>query len=128
MSLPDNLRFTRTHEWVRVEGDAVVVGITDFAQHQLSDLTYAELPPPGKAVAAGQEIAVVESVKAASDIYAPVAGTVLAVNEKLVDHPELINSDPYGAGWIFKLTPADPGAVNSLLAAADYQALLPGDA
>jgi glycine cleavage system H protein len=125
MSLPKNLRFTKTHEWVKLAGDVVVVGITDFAQEQLGDLTYVELPRVGDSVSAGDEVAVVESVKAASDVYAPVSGNIQAVNEELVQHPEIINADPYTAGWLFKITPDDPAEVDSLLSVADYEALMP---
>jgi len=127
MNVPKELQYTKTHEWVRVEGDAVTVGITDFAQNQLSDLTYVELPNVGDEVAANDEVAVVESVKAASDIYAPLGGTINEVNEKLVDQPELINADPYNEGWIFKMTPSNAGELDALLDAEQYEELLPDD-
>ena len=96
-------RYTKSHEWLTVEGKDVTVGITDFAQAQLGDVVFLELPSPGRKLEAGDSFGVVESVKAASDLYAPVAGRVAAVNDKLAAHPELVNSDPYGEGWIVKL-------------------------
>ena len=127
MDTPKNLKFTKTHEWVKAEGETVLIGITDFAQAQLSDLTYVELPSVGDTVAAQDEVAVVESVKAASDIYAPLGGEVLEVNEKLVEHPELINSDPYGEGWFFSLKPENPSDVDNMLSAEQYDELLPDE-
>jgi glycine cleavage system H protein len=96
-------RYTKSHEWLTVEGKSVTVGITDFAQAQLGDVVFLELPSPGRKLEVGDSFGVVESVKAASDLYAPVAGRVAAVNDKLAAHPELVNSDPYGEGWILKL-------------------------
>ena len=96
-------RYTKSHEWLTVEGKTVTVGITDFAQSQLGDVVFLELPAPGRKLAAGETFGVVESVKAASDLYSPVAGRITAVNDKLTAHPELVNSDPYGEGWILKL-------------------------
>jgi glycine cleavage system H protein len=96
-------RYTKSHEWLTVDGKTVTVGITDFAQSQLGDVVFLELPAPGRKLAAGESFGVVESVKAASDLYAPVAGRITAVNDKLTAHPELVNSDPYGEGWILKL-------------------------
>jgi glycine cleavage system H protein len=96
-------RYTKSHEWLTVDGKTVTVGITDFAQAQLGDVVFMELPATGRKVAAGETFGVVESVKAASDLYAPVAGRITAVNDKLAQHPELVNSDPYGDGWILKL-------------------------
>jgi glycine cleavage system H protein len=121
MTLPNELRYTKSHEWVRAEPDgSLLVGITDFAQDALGDLVYIELPAVGKSFAAEQVIAVVESVKAASDIYAPVAGSVLAVNEALKDKPEELNRDAFGA-WLFRLRPQDAADVGGLLDAASYQ-------
>ena len=115
-NVPDDLRYTKTHEWVRVEEDgAVTVGITDHAQQQLGDLVYVELPDSGRTTSSGEEIAVVESVKAASDIYSPIGGEVSEVNERLADTPELVNSDPYGDGWLFRLTPSDSAEIDDLL-------------
>lgn len=126
MNIPEDLRYTKSHEWVRRDGDHLVVGITHFAQHQLGDLTFVELPAVGDAFEAESDLAVVESVKAASDIYAPVNGTVAAVNEELEDEPELINQDPYGKGWMFKLEAA-AGAEDGLLDAAAYAELAPSE-
>jgi glycine cleavage system H protein len=119
--VPDTLRYTQTHEWLRQEADgSITVGITDHAQAQLGDLVYVELPAVGKTLAAGDACAVVESVKAAADVYAPLAGTVLAVNEALNGAPELVNQDPYGAGWLMRVSGAVPAG---LLDAAGYQAV-----
>lgn len=125
MNVPADLRYTKTHEWVRVDGRIVTVGITDFAQEQLGDLTYVEPPAPKDSVEAEDEVAVVESVKAASDVYAPLGGEITAVNTALVQHPELINTDPYGEGWIFKMHPDDPSEVDMLLDADQYEELIP---
>ncbi len=119
--VPDTLRYTQTHEWLRQEADgSVTVGITDHAQAQLGDLVYVELPAIGKALAAGDACAVVESVKAAADVYAPLAGSVLAVNDTLSGAPEQVNQDPYGAGWLLRVSGALPAG---LLDAAAYRAL-----
>ncbi|OQW96350.1 MAG: glycine cleavage system protein H [Verrucomicrobia bacterium A1] len=124
MNIPRDLRYTKSHEWVRLAGGLAVVGITDYAQHQLSDLTYIELPSVGDDVEAESEVAVVESVKAASDVYAPIAGTIMEVNDKLLEQPETINSDPYGAGWMFKIKPAEPDDISLLLDAESYEETL----
>lgn len=122
MNVPADLRYTESHEWVQSQPDgSVLVGITDFAQDALGDLVYIELPVVGKTVTAGQVIAVVESVKAASDIYAPLAGSVTAVHEALKDAPEALNRDAYGA-WLFRLQPQDAGDIARLLDAKAYQA------
>ena len=120
---PLGLRYAKSHEWVKQEGDIVVVGISDHAQEELGDVVYVELPELDAECQAGDEIAVVESVKAASDIYAPVAGTVVEVNAKLEDSPELVNEAPYADGWFFKVKVSDSTAVESLLTAMQYQAL-----
>lgn len=123
--VPSELKYTRTHEWARDEGDGTItVGITDHAQTALGDLVFVELPEGGGVLEAGAACAVVESVKAASDVYAPVDGEVVAANERLADEPELINSDPYGEGWIFRLRATDPGALDELLDADGYQEVL----
>ncbi len=122
--IPDNLRYSRSHEWVREEDGLLVVGITDHAQQQLGDMVYVELPEPGVHYAAGDACAVVESVKAASDVYAPVGGKVAAVNEALADSPELVNESPYGDGWILQLEADDAAALEGLLDAAAYAAFL----
>jgi len=122
-NVPAELRYTKSHEWVRRNDDgSVTIGITDYAQEQLGDLVFVELPEVGASLDAGAECCVVESVKAASDVYSPLAGEVAAVNETLADTPESINTDPYGDGWLFRLTPADAAAVDALLDAAGYQA------
>jgi glycine cleavage system H protein len=119
---PTDCKYAATHEWARLEEDGTVtVGISDFAQNALGDVVYAELPEEGQQVSAGDEAGVVESVKAASDIYAPVSGTVVAVNESLEDEPERVNQDPYGDGWFFKLTPDDEAELADLLDAEAYQ-------
>ena len=120
---PDDLRYTREHEWVRAEGETLRIGITDFAQDALGDIVHVILPEPNATVQAGQAIGEVESTKSVSDVYAPLAGTVVRCNEALDDQPELINSDPYGEGWIIELRPEDPSAVDGLLDAAAYQQL-----
>ncbi len=121
-NIPKELRYTSEHEWFRVEGSEVVVGITDYAQRQLTDVVFVGLPAVGKAVAEHATVLTLESVKTVSDVYAPVAGTVTAVNDQLKAHPEYVNQDPYGKGWIFRLAPAaavpgDPG-----LSAEQYRA------
>lgn len=118
-----NLRYAESHEWLRLDGDVATVGISVFAQEQLGDIVYVELPVPGTVVAKGKEIAVVESVKAASEIYAPVSGTIVEVNQAIADNPALVNEDPLGAGWFFKLKPAAPAELDSLLDEAAYTAL-----
>jgi glycine cleavage system H protein len=125
MSVPQDLKFAKSHEWVRVDGGQATIGISDFAQAQLGDLTFVELPAVGDTVNASDEIAVVESVKAASDVYSPVSGTIAEVNEALESSPELINSDAFGEGWIFKIDLSDAAQVENLLSADDYQALAP---
>ncbi len=120
---PADLKYTKSHEWVRREPDGTLtVGITDHAQDLMGDLVYVELPETGRKVAGGKECAVVESVKAASDVYAPVSGEIIATNAALADSPETINKDPYGQGWMFKLRPANAAEVNNLLDAAAYEA------
>lgn len=121
---PAELRYASSHEWVRREEDGTVtVGISDHAQDALGDVVFVELPEVGAKVAAGDEVAVVESVKAASDIYAPLGGEVVAVNDSLEDAPEAVNSDPYAAGWLFRLRPGEPSELDGLLGAEDYGAL-----
>lgn len=122
--VPEELRYAKTHEWIRQEEDGTLtVGITDHAQELLGDLVFVELPDPARTVEAGEECAVVESVKAASDIYSPVAGEILEVNEVLRDTPELINSDPYGDGWILRMQPSSEDDAEELLDAAAYTEL-----
>jgi glycine cleavage system H protein len=124
---PDDLKYTSEHEWVRTPGDtegSVRVGITHYAQDQLGDIVYVSLPAVGDAVTAGAACGELESTKSVSDVYAPVDGEVVAVNESLDATPELVNSDPYGGGWLYELVPTDAGAVDGLMEAAAYQATL----
>ena len=124
-NIPQDLRFTKSHEWVRKEADGTVtIGITDHAQGALGDLVFVEVPEAGRKVGANEACAVVESVKAASDVYSPLAGEVAGNNAELGTTPELINSDPYGKGWMFKVKPADAKAVDALLDAAAYTKFL----
>ena len=123
-NIPSDLRYAKSHEWVRVEGDVATVGITDHAQHELTDVVFVELPAVGRAVKAGEACAVVESVKTASDIYSPAGGTVAEVNEAVVNNPALVNSDPYGAGWFYKLKLSQPSEVGSLLDPGAYRSQL----
>jgi len=116
--------FSKDHEWVEVDGDTATVGITDYAQSQLGDIVFIELPEPGTAVRAGGDVAVVESVKAASDVYAPLSGTITAANQALADDPSLANTDPEGEGWFFRLTLSDPGELAALMDADAYDALI----
>lgn len=114
-------KYTETHEWARLEGDVVVVGITDYAQHQLGDVVFVDLPPPGKQVEAGKGMGVIESVKAASDVYAPVSGTIVAINDAITNHPDLVNKDAFGEGWFVKIKPNNLAELDRLLDAAAYQ-------
>jgi glycine cleavage system H protein len=116
--------FTKDHEWLAVDGVTATVGITDYAQNALGDVVFAEVPAAGTVVAKGKEAAVVESVKAASDVYSPVSGTVTEANAALADDPALVNTDPEGAGWFFKLTLSDPSELDGLMDAAAYKALV----
>jgi len=125
--IPEDLRYTKSHEWVRVEGQTATVGITDHAQTELTDVVYVELPQVGKELKAGEACAVVESVKAASDIYAPLSGRVTEVNTKLEQDPGLVNSDPYGEGWFFKMELTCPEEVSQLLDAQAYARLIEGE-
>jgi len=124
--IPQALRYTDQHEWVRIDGDVVTVGITAFAQDQLGDVVYVDLPTAGATVDQGQAIGEVESTKSVSDLFAPVAGEILSRNEELDDRPELINADPYGEGWLVTLKVSDPAQAEALLDAAGYAALLDG--
>lgn len=121
MEFPKDLKYSKTHEWVRMSGEVAVVGITDFAQEKLTDVVFIELPELGKEVKAGSECAVVESVKAASDIYSPLSGKITKVNDRLADEPQLLNSDPYGEGWVFELEPGDLADLDSLMSADECQ-------
>jgi glycine cleavage system H protein len=124
MDFPEELRYSKEHEWVRVEGTRAVVGITDYAQDALGDVVYVQLPDAGLQVIANASVAEIESTKSVSEVYAPVTGTVVEVNGTLEDQPEQVNSDPYGAGWIFAVELAEPGEVDALLDAAAYRAFL----
>lgn len=119
-NVPSDLRYAKSHEWVRVDSGVATVGITDHAQHELTDVVFVELPQAGRKVKAGEACAVVESVKTASDIYSPVSGEVVEANKAVVDNPALVNSDPFGAGWFFKIKLAASTEVGSLLSSADY--------
>lgn len=122
MNIPEDLKYAESHEWVRVEGDVATVGITDHAQAELTDIVYAEPPQAGAEARVGETIAVVESVKAASDIYAPVSGEVIEGNAALADNPALLNTDPFGEGWIFKVRLANPAELDALKSAEAYRA------
>lgn len=121
---PNDRKYTRTHEWIKTDGNLAVVGITDHAQKLLGDITFVEVPAAGEMVEQAEECGVIESVKAASDIYSPVAGKVAEANGKLENEPEIINRDPYGKGWMFKLKEFDADQVDGLLDADEYEALL----
>jgi len=120
MSAPQDLRFTRTHEWVRLDGDVATIGITDHAQNELGDITYLELPEVGDALAKAQPFGIVESVKAASDIYAPLDGEVVERNDEAVDSPDLVNSSPYDRAWLIKMRLSDASQVEALMAPSEY--------
>jgi len=126
MNVPDDLRYSSDHEWIRPEDGTVRVGITDYAQDALGDVVYVEVPEVGTKVAANAKVSEVESTKSVSDIFAPVAGTVVAVNADLADAPERLNDDPYGEGWICVIEPDDPTQVDALLDAQAYSALIDG--
>jgi glycine cleavage system H protein len=120
-NVPEDLHYSKDHEWVRVEGDVAIVGITDYAQNSLGDVVYVELPKNGETFAANESFGSVESVKAVSEVFSPVSGSVVQVNESLNDEPEKVNSDPYGEGWMIRLKMENPGEVDSLLTAAEYE-------
>ncbi len=124
MENPENLLYTKEHEWVRIEGDIATVGITDFAQHSLTDIVFVELPQIGRQAEQFKSVAVVESVKSVSDIFSPLSGEVVEVNTALPQKPELVNRDPYGEGWIFRIKISNPEEKNSLLAKQQYEQLL----
>ncbi|MGH2453505.1 MAG: glycine cleavage system protein GcvH [bacterium] len=121
---PDELRYTKEHEWARVEGGRVRVGITQFAAERLSDVVFIELPPPGAALKQLEAFGVIESVKAVSDLYAPISGAVVEVNQSLADRPELVNEDPYGEGWMLLIDPADLRELDQLLSVEGYRRLI----
>ncbi|HEY8185040.1 MAG TPA: glycine cleavage system protein GcvH [Pyrinomonadaceae bacterium] len=120
-NIPDDLHYSKDHEWVRVEGGIAVVGITDYAQDSLGDVVYVELPKAGDEFAANESFGSVESVKAVSEVFCPVSGEVLGINETLSDTPEKVNQDPYGEGWMIRVQMSNPGEVDSLLAAEEYE-------
>ena len=120
-NVPDNLHYSKDHEWVRVESDVAVIGITDHAQEQLGDVVYVELPKSGESFSSNESFGSVESVKAVSEIFTPISGEIAEVNESLADEPEKVNKDPYGAGWMIKVKMRTPGEVDSLLTAAEYE-------
>jgi glycine cleavage system H protein len=123
---PNDFRYTKEHEWIKIEGDEAVVGVTDFAQKQLGDIIYVELPEVGKALEVHQAVGVIESVKSVSDVYSPVAGEVVAVNEALNQAADLVNKDPHGKGWIVRLRIKDKAAVEVLMTVSDYEKYLEG--
>jgi len=123
---PRNCKYGKEHEWVRLEGGLATFGITDYAQDQLGDIVYVELPPLEETLTQFEPFGVVESVKAASDLYAPLSGEVLEVNEELSDHPEFVNQDPYGQGWMIKIEPSDTSQLDNLLTAEEYEKHLGG--
>jgi glycine cleavage system H protein len=124
MDIPEDLRYSREHEWVRLTGSVARVGITDFAQDSLGDVVFVQLPDVGLDAVAGASVSEIESTKSVSDVYVPLTGVVSAVNEALADQPELVNQDPYGTGWMFELEVADVGEVDTLLDAAAYRQLI----
>ena len=117
------LRYTNDHEWVRIEGDVAVVGISDYAQEQLGDIVYIDLPEVGMVLKQAQKLGEVESVKSVSDLYSPVSGEVVEVNQEVLGHPELVNEDPSGRGWLIRTRPSDPTEMDQLMTAAEYEAL-----
>lgn len=127
MDFPEDLKYTEEHEWVLIEDDTVTIGITDFAQEQLGDVVFVELPDEGDVLEAGKSFGVVESVKAVSDVYAPISGEVVEVNEALPDEPELLNNSPYEDGWMLKLKLADDAEFGDLMDAAEYQEFVEKD-
>ncbi len=124
MNYPENLRYTKDHEWVRIEGDEAIVGITDFAQHELGDIVYVEIETVGKSLQEGEVFGTVEAVKTVSDLFLPVSGTITEVNPKLNANPELVNSDPYGEGWMVKMKIDNAGDVDGLMDNAAYQSMV----
>lgn len=122
MNVPDNLRYAETHEWIRLDGETATIGITDHAQNELTDIVYVDPPKIGSAVTAGQAAAVVESVKAASDIYSPADGEVVEINEALASNPALVNTSPYEDGWLFRIRLSNPSQVDALKSPEDYRA------
>lgn len=126
MTFDDSVRYQKSHEWARKEGDNIVVGISDYAQDSLGDVVFVEVPEKGKSVTQGEAFGVVESVKAASDIYAPVSGEVVETNEALADTPETVNQEPFGGGWMVKIKPSDPAQYDALMDAEAYKSYTEG--
>jgi glycine cleavage system H protein len=124
MQIPDNLKYTKDHEWTKIEGDTAIIGITDFAQSELGDIVYVELPEVGAQTKQGESFGTIEAVKAVSDLFAPLTGEVLEVNSELSDKPEVINKDPYGDGWIIKIKFSDKGELEKLLDKSKYEELI----
>lgn len=124
MTIPDNLRYTSEHEWVRIEGDEAVIGVTDFAQEELGDVVFLEIETAGETLSRGDTFGTIEAVKTVSDLYMPVDGEVLEVNSALEETPELVNSQPFGDGWMIRIRVADPSQYDDLLTADDYRALI----
>jgi glycine cleavage system H protein len=125
-NVPSDLKYAKSHEWVRVSGDTATVGITDHAQHELTDIVFVELPAKGRTVKAGEACAVVESVKTASDIYSPVSGEIIEVNPTVVENPALVNTEPDRGGWFYRIKLSNPGEIAALLSPADYQKQIGG--
>ncbi|HEY3417861.1 MAG TPA: glycine cleavage system protein GcvH [Armatimonadota bacterium] len=123
-AIDPNARYAETHEWARKEGELIVVGVSDYAQHELSDVVYADLPAPGDDIIVGEALGAVESVKAAEDVLSPVGGEAVEVNGELADHPELINQDPYGKAWLVKIRPTHPEQFDKLMDAKEYEEFL----
>lgn len=126
-NIPEDLHYSKDHEWVRVEGNNAVVGITDYAQDSLGDVVYVELPKAGEEFAANESFGSVESVKAVSEVFSPVSGEIVGINEALNDEPEKVNQDPYGEGWMIRVQMSNPGEVDSLLTAAEYEDFTKGE-
>lgn len=124
MNIPDNLKYTKEHEWIRVEGEFVYLGITDYAQSELSDIVYVELPQEGKEIKKGDVITTLEAVKTVADVYSPVSGEVVEVNKKLEDEPSLVNQDPYEEGWIVKIKISNPDELKGLMSAEEYKRVI----
>lgn len=124
MNLPEDLKYSKEHEWVRISGNVVTVGISDYAQDQLGEIVFVELPAEGEEFSKGDAFGVVESVKSVNDIYAPVAGTVMEINDPVVDSPEIVNEDPYGEGWLIKFEVSDPKELKELMSAKEYEKYL----
>lgn len=127
MNIPDDRKYSPSHEWSKLEADVITVGISDYAQDQLGDVVFVELPEAGSSIGRGEQVAVVESVKTASDIYAPAQGEIVEVNDALSNRPELLNEDPYGDGWLFRIRVSDTGSISELLDASAYQKVIEED-